>query len=77
MTDTVHAPTSKGSEQPVADQLKELEDQLVARYAGGDVVTEVRVRQVFSAVLARFTDARVRAYLPILVERAVRKEIEG
>ncbi|HEY4003873.1 MAG TPA: hypothetical protein VGM60_01625 [Pseudonocardia sp.] len=29
-----------------------------------------------SAVSARFADARVRAFLPILVERAVRRELQ-
>lgn len=78
MTDTVHAPLPNDSkEQQIAGQLKGLEDRLVLRYAGSDAASENRVRNIFGIVLTRFAGARVRAYLPILVERAVRKEIEG
>jgi hypothetical protein len=59
----------------VSQQLREVESRLLDRYARGDELNEDRVRRTFEAVRARFTDARVRTYVPILVERAVRAEL--
>jgi hypothetical protein len=35
------------------------------------------VRHTFRLVSERFAEARIRSYLPILVERAVRRELDG
>ena len=53
-------------------QLARLEARLLAE-AGGDVAREQRVRDCLAAALAPFAGAKVRLYLPILVERRARR----
>ena len=62
-------------DRQVTQQLREVESRLLERYAQRDELPEARVRRTFDAVAARFTGARVRTYVPILVERAVRAEL--
>jgi hypothetical protein len=62
-------------DRQVAQQLEETEARLVESYRGQDGVTEERVRSAFGAVKARFEHARVRNFLPILIERGVRVEL--
>jgi hypothetical protein len=78
MATTLRSPASgKTEEQLVAEQLKIVESRLIERYANQPEITPDRVRQTFAAVADRFEDARIRAFVPILVERAVRREIES
>jgi hypothetical protein len=58
----------------VSAQLRDVESRLVHLYAAGD--GEERVRQAVATNRARFADARVRTFVPILVERAVRAELD-
>lgn len=62
-------------ERHIDAQLRELEDRLVDHYGGGDDQRVRRVRSVVAAAIARFADARVRKFVPILVERAARVEL--
>jgi hypothetical protein len=62
-------------DRQVTQQLRDVESRLLQRYAHTDTLPEERVRRTFETVQARFTDARVRTYVPILVERAVRAEL--
>jgi hypothetical protein len=59
----------------MTQQLREVESRLLERYAHQGELPEDRVRRTFKVVAARFTNARVRTYVPILVERAVRAEL--
>jgi hypothetical protein len=59
----------------VSAQLRDVESRLVDLYAAED--GEERVRQAMATNRARFADARVRTFVPILVERAVRAEMDG
>ena len=78
MATTLNSPTSgRTEEQLVAEQLKLVESRLIERYANQPEISPDRVRQTFATVADRFTHARVRAFVPILVERAVRREIES
>lgn len=78
MATTLHSPTSnKTEEQLVAEQLKAVESRLIERYAHQREISPDRIRQTFAVVADRFAQARVRAFVPILVERAVRREIES
>jgi len=62
-------------EQQIVQQLQAVEARLVEQYAGHGEITEDQVRGTFGQVTQRFVDARVRTFLPILVERAVRREL--
>jgi hypothetical protein len=63
-------------DEQIAQQLKETETRLVDHYAGHGRMTENQVRRTFGRVSERFRNARIRTFLPILVERAVRRELE-
>jgi hypothetical protein len=69
------APRQTDEDRHLTQQLHEVESRLLERYAHSDELPEAQVRRTFEAVQARFTDARVRTYVPILVERAVRAEL--
>lgn len=58
----------------VDEQLRRLESRLVAE-AGGDPERELRVRCELTAACARFDGATVRRFLPILIEREVRRRL--
>jgi hypothetical protein len=63
-------------ERQVEQQLADLESRLVAQYADQGV-NEGRVRAIVEQVRSRFANARVRTFVPILVERAARQELAG
>jgi len=63
-------------ERQVEQQLADLESRLVAQYADQGV-NEGRVRAIVEQVRSRFANARVRTFVPILVERAARRELAG
>ncbi|HTF53764.1 MAG TPA: hypothetical protein VK735_40495 [Pseudonocardia sp.] len=73
------APTAKTmeslEERQVGQQLDEVETRLVDQLAGRAEITEERVRSIVRVVRERFADARIRSFLPILVERAARREL--
>jgi hypothetical protein len=58
----------------VDEQLVRLESRLVAE-AGGDPELERRVRGELVVARARFDGATVRRFLPILIEREVRRRL--
>ncbi|WP_037076449.1 three-helix bundle dimerization domain-containing protein [Pseudonocardia spinosispora] len=62
-------------ERQLAQQLADTEGRLIAQLAGRREITEERVRETFARMYQRFTDAPVRSFLPILIERAVRGEL--
>ena len=60
----------------VSAQLRAVESRLVSSYAGHSSDGEDWVRRTIATVEARFAEARVRTFVPILVERAARAELE-
>ena len=62
-------------ERQVGQQLDEVEARLVDQLAGRAEITEERVRSIVRVIRDRFADARIRSFLPILVERAARREL--
>jgi hypothetical protein len=64
-------------EQQVGQHLRDMEDRLVTEYASQPDIGEDRVRHALGRVRERFADARIHAFLPILVERAAREELNA
>ena len=62
----------RGSADPVDAQLARLEARLLGEVEG-NAIASMEVRFHLAAARRRFADARVRQYLPILVEREVRQ----
>ncbi len=60
----------------IDQQLRELEDRLVARYANHAVPTEEVVRRTVAELRDRYSIARVRSFLPIIIERAARAKFD-
>jgi hypothetical protein len=60
----------------VEDDLTRLEIRLLAD-AGGDPAAEQDVRRCMDAARTRFAGAKVRRFLPILIERDVRRQLAG
>jgi len=75
MTQALRSSTGDPEEQ-IAQQLKEAENRLVDQYAGHSEITEDHIRHTFRLVSERFLSAKIRTFLPILVERATRQELE-
>ena len=69
-------PPSADRGPSVDEQLRRLGSRLVAE-AGGDPELEVRVRGELAAACARFDGATVRRFLPILIEREVRRRLSA
>jgi hypothetical protein len=65
-----------GGVQTVEEQLRRLEVRLLAE-AGGDRAAEEDVRRRLALARARFGSARIRQFLPILIERDVRRRLSG
>jgi hypothetical protein len=63
-----------GSAATVDQQLRRLELLLLAE-AGGDPAVEREIRQHMADACARFETATVRQFVPILVEREVRRRL--
>lgn len=77
MTAVANPPTLESLEQRQAAQhLNDLEAKLVAEYAQKTGYTEDHVRKTINLIRGRFSAARIHAFLPILVERAVRQELD-
>jgi hypothetical protein len=57
------------------DQLGRLELRLLAE-AGGDPAAEQEIRRRLDNARARFAGATVQTFLPILIERHVRRNVE-
>jgi hypothetical protein len=67
-------PDVLGRAASVEEQLRRLESRLLAE-AGGDPAVERDVRRHLAESCARFETARVRLFVPILVEREVRRRL--
>jgi hypothetical protein len=65
-----------GGTATVEEQLRRLESRLLAE-AGGDPVAEGDVRRHLADSCMRFATAPVRRFLPILVEREVRRRLRA
>jgi hypothetical protein len=65
-----------GRVQSVEEQLRRLESRLLAE-AGGDPVMEQDVLRHMTLARARFGSATIRQFLPILIEREVRRRLAG
>jgi len=76
MSATTGRPTAESrEEQQINQQLDDTRTRLVENYTARDGVSAQEVLATFDAVRARFADARIRGFLPILVERAVRAQL--
>lgn len=65
-----------GGVQSVEEQLRRLEARLLTE-AGGDPVIEQDVLRHMTIARARFDSATIRQFLPILIEREVRRRLAG
>lgn len=75
------APTTR-ADDPTSDvatpdvpELGARREQLVALYAGREDLDEATVRARLDAICRRLSGARVRSYLPVLVERGLRESL--
>lgn len=68
--------TAEAEEQQLRHQLAAAQQRLLAHYQGRAGLSDDSVRRTFETVAQRYTDARIRAFVPILVEREVRKTLE-
>lgn len=71
---TAGSPHAKADEA-VDAQLAQLEDRLVSQYAHHGHHNETDVRDHFQRAAQRFVNARIRSFLPILIERAVKAKL--
>jgi hypothetical protein len=58
-----------------ASQLHSIEEDLRRRFAGR--VPEAEIRAEFTASQDRFRDARIRSFVPVLVQRATMARLRG
>jgi hypothetical protein len=63
-----------GGASSVEEQLRRLESRLLAE-VGGDPAGEEDLRRHLTIARARFVSATVRQFLPILIERDVRRRL--
>lgn len=73
MTSTTYRGPRPAADRQLAQQLQAARFRLMIDLARGTTPAR-EVSQTFERVSHRFADARVRSYIPILVERAVRAE---
>ena len=66
----------RGRDQSVEEQLCRLESRMLAE-AGGDPAVREAVRRHLTVATARFDDATIRQFLPVLIEREVRRRLAG
>ena len=76
VTTASQGPGLLGGVQTVEEQLRRLEARLLAE-GGGDRAAEEDVRRHLTLARARFGSARIRQFLPILIERDVRRRLSG
>jgi hypothetical protein len=76
MTQALRSSSRDPGEEHVAQQIKEAENRLVDHYAGFSEITEDHIRHTFGLVSERFVSAKIQTFLPILIERATRQELE-
>ncbi|MCD2197565.1 hypothetical protein LQ327_29765 [Actinomycetospora endophytica] len=65
-----------GFSQQSANALHDVAERLVSRYGAHDDGRAAQIRRTVDAEAERFQDASVHAFVPILVERAVRGRLE-
>lgn len=63
------------ADDAVNAQLAQLEDRLVTQYAHHGPHNEIEVRDHFQSAARHFANARIRSFLPILIERAVKAKL--
>jgi hypothetical protein len=77
MTTAMDPSSTDGPDDPqVTRQLEAAESRLLAHYRDRDGITEEHIRRTFDKVGSRFANAHVRTFLPILIERATRLELD-
>jgi hypothetical protein len=64
----------RGPARSVDEQLRQLEARLLAE-ADGDAAAQDAVRRHLTVVTARFDNATIRQFLPVLIEREVRRRL--
>jgi hypothetical protein len=74
LTDAVGSHDTK-TDDAVNAQLAQLEARLVTQYVHQGRHTETAVRDHFQHAAQRFANARIRSFLPILIERAVKAKL--
>jgi hypothetical protein len=77
MPAVTNPPTLETLEQrQVTQHLDDLGARLLAEYRKKPDFAEDRVIQTIKLARDRFSDVRIHAFLPILIERAVRRELD-
>jgi hypothetical protein len=76
MTDVRQPVTTSQESRQFDQQLADVESRLRDQYAKRGGADEGQVKLALGRVAARFTNARVRNFLPILIERGVRRELD-
>jgi hypothetical protein len=66
-----------GFNEKSAGALDQVADRLVARYGHDDQQRAALIRTSVTSEAGRFADAPVHAFVPILVERAVRGRLDA
>lgn len=74
MTISPDAPGTAADGRRQADERHDTEERLVARY-GTDAATTSTVRAAVADAYGRLDGARVTSFVPVLVERSVRRSI--
>ena len=67
---------AEAEEQHLRHQLSQARQRLLAHYQGRADLSDDSVRRTFERVAQRYADAHIRAFVPILVERAARGELD-
>ncbi|WP_037080712.1 three-helix bundle dimerization domain-containing protein [Pseudonocardia spinosispora] len=77
MSTSLDAPNLETLEtRQVDQQLSEVEERLVARYSHRADLGEDTVRAAVAELRERYSVARVRSFLPIIIERAARARFD-
>jgi hypothetical protein len=70
---TIHGARQDAERRQLAEQLEAVRARLIAEFSHGRTSDDT-VNDMFERISNRFDNARVRTFVPILVERAVRAE---
>jgi hypothetical protein len=76
MTDAHQPVTTSHEDHQIDQQLADVESRVRDQYAKSGKSDEDQVKLALSRVTERFVNARVRNFLPILIERGVRRELD-
>lgn len=73
--DEIRTDAEHPEHDPIADQLEQLKQRLVQQYSGRADVNEGVVSVLVDKAQQQFADAKIRTYVPILVEREAHQRL--